>query len=105
MATAIPLLVLAGWLLRWQGLLWRRTVATEAHDQLVGLVPALQAELRPLWSGWEVRSQRARVQYRGGLFGFRTRIRAREGRRVAVREGLASVDEVLAVLEGWERER
>lgn len=61
----------------------------------IQLVAALlEGEVRPRWTGWEVRSARARVLWTGGIRGVATRI-------VGLRRTpeLLSADGVMAALE------
>lgn len=69
----------------------------EAGTALTTLAGQSGAQLRPRWTGYRVRFGGVRVDYRGGLDGFRTVVRV-GGRVVLRRPELSSADEVLQVL-------
>jgi len=94
-ATVLPVLLGAWWLWVLQASLWRRWVWDEAGDGVRAVAEQLGGEIRPLWTGWRVRADAARVDWVAGL-SLRTRVRG-DG-RVVRRAGLLGADEVLATL-------
>lgn len=89
------MLVIAMWILRVQGSLWRSWVWEEAGAAVAATATALGGSVRPLWTGWRVRAPGLTVSWRGGALGPRTRVVVR-GRGAARREELASAEAVLA---------
>lgn len=87
-------MLLAWWLLRWQGQLWRRAVAEEAREALTTLASRGGARTRRLHTGWRVAWDGVRVDYRGGLGGYATVVRV-GGEVVLKRQELLSAEEVL----------
>lgn len=88
------MLVLAYWLVRWQGRLWRRAIWAESGEALQRLAGTLGGEVRPGWMGWRVQGPRVRIAVWGSLQGIRTQVRL-GGRVVLQGEAPLQVEEVL----------
>ena len=68
--------MLAGWLLRWQGQLWRQLVWERIWREIRVLERATGGRLSPRWTGWRLQGPGLRVEWMGGLRGLRTRVRS-----------------------------
>ena len=101
LVTGLPILLLAYWLLRIQGALWRSLVWREASTALRELAGALSGSVQPTWMGWRVVAQGVSVDLRGGLRGPHTRlsVAGRTGVVRAARDGLLSAPEAMALLD------
>jgi hypothetical protein len=78
------------------GGLWRRAIWDEVGGAVEKLAVALGGEIRPLWAGWRVQTKTVRVDWVGGLFGVRTRIRTAESK--VAHQRLMTSGELLAIL-------
>jgi len=85
-ATAIPIGLVAWWVLRLVGALWRRTVWHALGAQLAALQRESSGELVPVFGGYRLDFPNGTsVRYTFGLRGRRTRWISQAGR--GVREG------------------
>ncbi len=96
-ATAVPVLVAAVWLVRGVGMLWRRSLWDDAGSVLCELADATGGEVVPVWNGWAVASVNGRVELRGGLHGQLTCVKPSNGKGVK-RKGLPKLEEILELL-------
>ncbi|MCO4744100.1 MAG: hypothetical protein KC912_04885 [Proteobacteria bacterium] len=75
------------------GVLWRRAIEAEFGVEIRAVHARLGGDLSPSWLGFRLRLDRVTVFWKGGLFGYRTRI-VREAGPID-RNGLVSLDELL----------
>lgn len=97
--TGFLVLLLALWLVKGQGALWRRTVWTQAGRAINDAASRVGVDVRALWTGWRVAKDGLTIDWTGGLRGLQTTVRfkAPSGRLKVVREGLLDADTVLAI--------
>ena len=84
LATGLPILVAAWWILRGQAWLWRRWIWQEAGGTIRQTAEALGGTVVPLATGWRVEASGRRIDWVGGVRGVRTVV---DGE---TREGLAT---------------
>ncbi len=97
--TGFLVLLLALWLVKGQGALWRHTVWQQAGRSIVETARRLGADVRARWTGWSVVQGSVRIDWTGGLSGLQTTVRYRgpSGRSKEVREGMLDADQVLGI--------
>ncbi len=73
-ATGLVALLVALWILKAQGALWRGWIWDQVGADVQETAHALRGEVRPRWTGWQVRAPSARVTWRGGTWGVSTQV-------------------------------
>lgn len=100
--TALPIVLVAAWLLIALGTLQRRAVWTAVAESAALLREEIGGELRPRWAGVRLQSDDLRIDWVSGLRGTWTRVQI--GRRTRRARGLLVGDGILAVLDAIKRE-
>lgn len=75
-ATALVVVLAAGWILRLLGVLWKRTVWQASGPAIERVAATLGGRVEARWTGFRVTTAHgARVDWVGGMLGARTRVR------------------------------